>query len=217
MNLSLKIARNHAITFSIAILIAMLLPSCSTLTPQDHYNLAIDYSQKGQPFDAEKEYKNAIQANPDLYQAHNNLGAIYMRQGLLAKAETSFKNALTIKPDYLPAIENLASAIDGLGKKEKEALENWKKAQDLETRRDVKERISQRVQILEARLFPQAPKVSILITQRRSDNPGCKYEDRRGGRKPCRDRSCVGISKWGTPGGEGAGNRWDQAIKVPAG
>lgn len=162
MNLSLKITKNRTITFSISILIAMLLPSCSTLTPQDHYNLAIDYAQKGQISDAEKEYRNAIQANPDLYQAHNNLGAIYMRQGLLAKAETSFKNALTIRPDYLPALENLASTYDGMGKKEKEALENWRRAEALEARPDIKGRISQRISALEAMLFPQAPKLTIL-------------------------------------------------------
>lgn len=100
----------------------MLLPSCSALTPQDHYNLAIDYSQKGQPSDAEKKYKEAISANPNLYQAHNNLGAIYMKQAQFAKAETSFKSALTIRPDYLPAIENLASIYDGMGGERKRGI-----------------------------------------------------------------------------------------------
>lgn len=50
----------------------------------------------------------------------------------------------------------------GWGGKEKEAFEYWRRAEALEIRPDIKDRISQRIAALEAMLFPQAPKLTIL-------------------------------------------------------
>ena len=114
------------------------LLSCTTLSPESHYNLAVDYAQQGRLAKAEQEYKRAIKAKPDLVQAHNNLGVLYLKQGRLAEAEREFQSVLSIKRDHLLALENLASTYDAMGGKDQAALETWKIAFNLETRSDIK-------------------------------------------------------------------------------
>lgn len=149
--------RHCALYLAASSLIAGILLSCAAMTPEAHYNWAVEYAQQDRLSEAEREYELAISAKPDLIQAHNNLGALYLKQGRLSKAEHAFKAALSIKRDYPVALENLASTYEAMGGRDQTALETWKTALDYETRPDIKSRIAQRVAELEARLFSSEP------------------------------------------------------------
>ncbi len=146
--------RNGPVRLVVSILGTTVLLSCASTSPESHYNLAIDYVQQGRLDEAKREYKLAIEANPNLVQARNNLGALYLRQDRLTEAEREFKKVLSINPDHLLARENLASTYEAMSGKDREALETWKAALSLEARADIQSRIAQRVAELEARLSP---------------------------------------------------------------
>lgn len=56
---------------------------------------------------AEREFKKAIEANPDFAEAHNNLGMIYYSRGQKDSALVEFKEAIRLDPNYADAYASL--------------------------------------------------------------------------------------------------------------
>ena len=75
-----------------------------------HYNLALEYVERGLLDESVKELRSAIKINPINTAAHYNLGCIYYNQGLIDESIESFKNAIKIDPSYANAHYNLGGA-----------------------------------------------------------------------------------------------------------
>jgi tetratricopeptide (TPR) repeat protein len=77
-----------------------------------HYALGIEYLEKNQLLGlATKEFKKALEINPDHYGAHFNLGKIYLDKGRLKEAKSEFENALLIKPDSTEVQNSLVDVL----------------------------------------------------------------------------------------------------------
>ena len=110
-----------------------------------YYNEGVNAAAKDQFLEAEVKYRQAIEVDPNFFQAHNNLGVLLLKQGILPEAVSAFQKALSIKPDYLVALENLALVYEAMGHRSESALKIWEKAQSLEKRSELKERIARRI------------------------------------------------------------------------
>ncbi|MBV9912425.1 MAG: tetratricopeptide repeat protein, partial [Sinobacteraceae bacterium] len=73
---------------------------------------------QGRMEEAEKFYRRAIAANPELPQAHFNLGNLLRGLGLFDEAVSSFREALRLKPNYAEAHVNLGLSLQSLGQPE---------------------------------------------------------------------------------------------------
>jgi len=113
-----------------------------------YYNQAVTAATEGRFTEAETQYQQIIETNPDFLQAHNNLGVLFLRQDRLNEAVSAFQKALSIKPTYLAALLNLALAYEAMGKTEI-AQATWEKAQLLEKRPELHGRIAMRINELE--------------------------------------------------------------------
>jgi Tfp pilus assembly protein PilF/4-amino-4-deoxy-L-arabinose transferase-like glycosyltransferase len=71
--------------------------------------------ERGDWVTAELRFKQAIQIDPNSYEAHYDLGFALRKQRRLLEAQTQFKTALDIKPDYADACYNLAVNSQDLG------------------------------------------------------------------------------------------------------
>ncbi|MEO5356019.1 MAG: tetratricopeptide repeat protein [Nitrospirae bacterium YQR-1] len=69
--------------------------------------------------DAAKQYRIALNLNPEDPINHNNIGNIYLRNGDVAGAFKEFSEALRLKPDYAEARNNLGNAY--IAKKDMDA------------------------------------------------------------------------------------------------
>lgn len=58
---------------------------------------------------AVREFKYAIQLNPNNYKAYNALGVMELRQGNVEEAQRNIEKALQLRPNYAVAIDNLGS------------------------------------------------------------------------------------------------------------
>lgn len=92
----------------------------------NHNNLGAMEFLDGDMINAEKEYKIALELNPNEPMAHNNLALIYANQGKDKDAEEEYKKELEINPEYDNAYFNLGLLYFSEGRKD-EAVENWKK------------------------------------------------------------------------------------------
>jgi hypothetical protein len=141
---------------SLAGLMVVVLFSCTTISPEGHYNLAVNYEEKNKSEEAEEEYKLAIKGNPDYLDAYDNLGRLYLQQTRYREAEYQLRKALSIKEDSLPVLIRLAMTYDSMDEKDREALDTWKRALIYETRPDFKNEITKRTKEIEDRLDRRA-------------------------------------------------------------
>src|SRR5262245_2796651 len=70
---------------------------------------------KEQYEDSIQDYKKAIGANNQLYQAMNELGYAYRKTGDFDSSIKAYNAALTVRPDFTPAIEYRGEAYLALG------------------------------------------------------------------------------------------------------
>ncbi|MCL4455823.1 MAG: tetratricopeptide repeat protein [Nitrospirae bacterium] len=75
-----------------------------------HTNLGKSYLIKGRIEEAIREFKIALQINPDMQEAHLNLGLAYIRQGFFDKAIEEFLLVLKRNPYYHKAHINIGIA-----------------------------------------------------------------------------------------------------------
>jgi len=68
---------------------------------------AYSYYEKGYLKEAEKEYQEALEINPNWAEALSNLGVIYEQKNELEKAIEFYQRAILIKPDYPEVYYNL--------------------------------------------------------------------------------------------------------------
>ena len=85
-----------------------------------HNDRGLELFSKGKVEQAVKEYREAIDAYPNLAAAHNNLGSALFAAGRFDEAASSFRRAAEIEPGYAQAHFNLALAHLKLGR-EREA------------------------------------------------------------------------------------------------
>ena len=92
-----------------------------------HYDRAVTFQQMGKPDDAIREYENAIQAKPRLFQARSNLGLLLVDKGRMDEAMHQFREALAIRPRDEWSYYGIGRIYAGQGKLEA-AAEQYKKA-----------------------------------------------------------------------------------------
>jgi tetratricopeptide (TPR) repeat protein/4-amino-4-deoxy-L-arabinose transferase-like glycosyltransferase len=81
-------------------------------------NLALAYSQLGQPDKALEHYREAARLVPSDAEAQYNLGTLLMRQGDIAGGKQALERALAASPGYYEARINLGYALFQLGQRE---------------------------------------------------------------------------------------------------
>ena len=63
-----------------------------------HYNLGIEFDQKGALDEAAAQFKKALELEPNNAAYHDNLGAVFAQMGRLDQAIPEFQEALRLKP-----------------------------------------------------------------------------------------------------------------------
>jgi len=96
----------------------------------NHNNLGAMYYLDGNMDNAEKEYKIALELNPNEPMAHNNLGLVYVNQNKLKEAEEEYKKELEVNPYYDNVYFNLGLLYFGQERYD-EAINNWKKTLEI--------------------------------------------------------------------------------------
>jgi tetratricopeptide (TPR) repeat protein len=72
-----------------------------------HTTYGLIISRQGAYKLAEREFKKAIEANPDFAEAHNNLGMLYYSRAQKDSALVEIKEAIRLDPNYADAYANL--------------------------------------------------------------------------------------------------------------
>ena len=72
-----------------------------------HTSLGFAYQHSGQPTDAQREYRIAIQIDPEEWMAHSYLGALLAREGNFKYAQEHLERSLKLRPQYVGAADNL--------------------------------------------------------------------------------------------------------------
>ncbi len=90
-------------------------------------NIGEAYDKLGDYSSAIREFKAALDLNPNYIFALSNLGNIYGKLKNYPESAKFFRKAISIKPDYAPANYNLGKALHVMGKPNK-AREHYQKA-----------------------------------------------------------------------------------------
>lgn len=94
----------------------------------DHYHKGLTYDTLGLIDKAIKEYKKALEMNPNIPEAHYNLGYDYhIKNKMLDEAIKEYNEAIRLNPRYAEAICNMGTALNDKGLPE-EAIEQYKKS-----------------------------------------------------------------------------------------
>jgi protein O-mannosyl-transferase len=105
--------------------------ACTTDNDIAHYNLGIDFRQKGRVDEEIAQYQAALQINPDFTIAHLNLGLALVRTGRADEAITQFQEVLRINPDNAAAHVNLGNIYRQKGRQD-EAIAHFQRALQIE-------------------------------------------------------------------------------------
>ena len=92
----------------IGLSLSLFLSACTT-SPVNHYNLGVEYQDKGKFLEAAREYRRAIELNPRDPAPRFNLAVLYQDHGKPAEAKKEYGVILENHPDYAPAWVNLAA------------------------------------------------------------------------------------------------------------
>lgn len=95
------------ITFSSTLLYAS--------TAKLHVDVGLNHFYKNRYLEAYREFKAALEIDPNYPEAHYNLGRVYKLQGFLKEALVEFQLAVQLKPDYLAAkreLDNLKASLE---------------------------------------------------------------------------------------------------------
>lgn len=92
-----------------------------------HGCLGAAFIEQGNPEQAEKHLRRALEINPQYPEALNDLGTLLTSAGKYPEAVGHFSNALTLNPNYSEAHNNLALALTHLNRFP-EAIDHYKTA-----------------------------------------------------------------------------------------
>jgi tetratricopeptide (TPR) repeat protein len=88
----------------------VLLCACGSYTPLDsHYNKGVEFYDQGRLGDAIREYRLALEDDPENYRARYNLAVAYHDQGKKDDAAREYLEVLKLHPDNARARVSLAS------------------------------------------------------------------------------------------------------------
>jgi tetratricopeptide (TPR) repeat protein len=79
---------------------------------QMHFNLGLTYEKQGNLAMAEREYKKALEDNPQSATTLNNLGFVQFRLGKLDEAQAQFERAIRSEPQFAEAYNNLGLIME---------------------------------------------------------------------------------------------------------
>jgi len=99
--------------------------------PGAFVNLAIIYERDGRSEEARDALDQALIVDPGHATAHNQLGILLRKQGQFAEAEQAYLRAIESDPDYTLAYHNLGVLLDLYMHRPAEALEHYRRYQDL--------------------------------------------------------------------------------------
>ena len=88
-----------------------------------HYNLAKNYSMKGDEETAAHHYKRALDVNPSYDRALNNLGLVLVSQGEMEEGIALYRRAIEAMPRNASAHNNLGLALASRGEREEAILQ----------------------------------------------------------------------------------------------
>lgn len=95
-----------------------------------HNNLGAMYFLDGDMINAEKEFKIALELNPEEPMAHNNLGLIYVNKGMPEEAEIEYKKEIENNHYYDNVYFNLGLLYFNQ-KRNDDAVASWKKTLEI--------------------------------------------------------------------------------------
>lgn len=98
--------------------------------PLAHRNLGAMKYLDGEMEEAEKEFKIALELNPNEQMAHNNLGLVYVKRGKFLEAEEEYKKELEVNPYYDNAYFNLG-LLYFIQERYNEAINCWERALEI--------------------------------------------------------------------------------------
>ncbi len=99
--------------------------------PGAYVNLAIVYELDGRLDDARDALDRALALEPGHASANNRLGMLLRKQGMFTEAEEAYRRALESDPTYALAHHNLGVLLDLYLYRPAEALEHYRRYQDL--------------------------------------------------------------------------------------
>jgi len=99
--------------------------------PGAYVNLAILYERDGRYEDAHSVLDHALALEPAHASANNRLGILLRKQGMFAEAEEAYRRAIESDPTYAIAHHNLGVLLDLYLYRPAEALEHYRRYQDL--------------------------------------------------------------------------------------
>ncbi len=79
---------------------------------QMHFNLGLTYEKQGNLAMAEREYKKALEDNPQSATTLNNLGFVQFRLGKPEEAQAQFERAIQSEPQFAEAYNNLGLIME---------------------------------------------------------------------------------------------------------
>jgi tetratricopeptide (TPR) repeat protein len=90
------------VTLLIVSLLLFFTVACGKKAEQakKHFDQAVQYEEQKMPEEALKEYKQAIQLNPQYADAHYRLGALYHTLNAYSSAVDEYQKVLEIDPNY---------------------------------------------------------------------------------------------------------------------
>src|SRR5437588_8301796 len=82
-----------------------------TVRSDEHNSRGIELADRGWLDEAIREFKKAIELDPNSAHAHDNLATVYSEKKLYREALREYLTALELEPDSPPAHSNLASFL----------------------------------------------------------------------------------------------------------
>jgi cytochrome c-type biogenesis protein CcmH/NrfG len=93
--------------------------SKSRYNPRGHYNLAMDYLERGIADKAIEHFRASLELKPDMAKTHYGLATAYMSRGLPHEAIEHYEAALKLRPDNAPTHYNMGLALRFAGQTER--------------------------------------------------------------------------------------------------
>jgi Tfp pilus assembly protein PilF len=101
------------------------------LDDHSYLRAGIEFMRQGEFKEAEKEYRKALELNPDNPEVHVNLGFVLVQLGKIDKGIYHYKEALRIDPECPEAHNNYGIILNRIGKVD-EAAAHYRKAIELD-------------------------------------------------------------------------------------
>jgi len=92
-----------------------------------HYNLGVEWLQRGRMGEAMAEYREAVRINPNDADAYVNMGTAYFQAGRLDESIANYRRGVEINDNYAMAHDNLGAALLQKGQVD-EAISEFQKA-----------------------------------------------------------------------------------------